>query len=195
MIKTKLSKRTVQKRRLINVFGSWLFLSAIGCSMIMMNANVNAEEISKEQIKGLDEQVQEIKSDVLAIAAELNRLEEKLLYPSDTQVAVFVSLQADDGFLLDSLAIRLNGEAVAYHLYSYRELEALKKGGVQRIYTGNLGVGQHEIQVTMLGRSKNGSDLNHSESFRIEKSVGPKAVEINLAGPGLAGETIGLKEI
>ena len=188
-------QHTVQWARLISAVGRQTFLIAIGCSMLMMSANVDAEEISKEQIKGLDEQVQEIKSDVLAIAAELNRLEERLLYPSNTQVAVFVSLQADDGFLLDSLEIRLNGEAVAYHLYSYKELEALKKGGVQRIYTGNLGTGQHEMQVTMLGRSKGGSDLSQSESFRIEKSVGPKAVEIKLAGPGLTSETIGLKEI
>ena len=195
MIQTILSQYTAQRTRFINVVSRWIFLVAIGCSMLMTSTNAVAEEISKEQIKGLDEQVQEIKSDVLAIAAELNRLEERLLFPSNTQVAVFVSLQADDGFLLDSLEIRLNGEAVAYHLYSYRELEALKKGGLQRIYTGNIGAGEHEMQVTMLGRSKGGSDLSDSASFRIEKSVGPKAVEINLAGPGHAGGTIGLKEI
>ena len=195
MLETIFSRHTVPGTGFISAAGRWMFLVAIGCSLFMTSANVDAEEISKEQIKGLDEQVQEIKSDVLAIAAELNRLEERLLYPSNTQVAVFVSLQADDGFLLDSLEIRLDGEAVAYHLYSYRELEALKKGGVQRIYTGNLVAGRHEMQVTMLGRSKGGSDLSHSESFQIEKSVGPKAVEINLAGPSLAGGTIGLKEI
>ena len=195
MIQTILSQYTAQRTRFINVVSRWIFLVAIGFSMLMTSANAVAEEISKEQIKGLDEQVQEIKSDVLAIAAELNRLEERLLFPSNTQVAVFVSLQADDGFLLDSLEIRLNGEAVAYHLYSYRELEALKKGGLQRIYTGNIGAGEHEMQVTMLGRSKGGSDLSDSASFRIEKSVGPKAVEINLAGPGHAGGNIGLKEI
>jgi len=161
----------------------------------MMSVNARAEDISKKQIKGLDEQVQEIKSDVLAIAAELNHLEERLLYPSNTQVAVFVSLKADDEFLLDSLELSMNGEAVAYHLYSYKELEALKKGGVQRIYTGNLSSGKHEMQVTMLGMSKSGNDLSHSESFWIEKTVRPKVVEINLASPGLANEAIELKEL
>lgn len=178
--------KTVSRCLLLVLFGSSLQLAAVDAA---------AEEISKEQIKGLDEQVQEIKSDVLAIAAELNRLEEKLLYPSNTQVAVFVSLQADDGFLLDGLELYLNGEAVTSHLYSYKELEALRKGGVQRIFTGNLGVGQHEVQVTMLGRSKGGNDLSHTESFRIEKSIGPKAVEISIAGPGLAGGSIALKEL
>jgi hypothetical protein len=162
---------------------------------MMMSVNARAEEISKKQIKGLDEQVQEIKSDVLAIAAELNHLEERLLYPSNTQVAVFVSLKADDEFLLDSLELSVNGEAVAYHLYSYKELEALKKGGVQRIYTGNLSSGKHEVQVTMLGKSKGGNDLSHSGRFWIEKTVRPKVVEINLASPGLANEAIELKEL
>jgi len=108
---------------------------------------------------------------------------------------VFVSLKADDEFLLDSLELSVNGEAVAYHLYSYKELEALKKGGVQRIYTGNLSSGKHEVQVTMLGKSKGGNDLSHSGRFWIEKTVRPKVVEINLASPGLANEAIELKEL
>ena len=195
MIKTIFVQHAAQARRFMKTVSRFVLLVAFGSSLQIVAVNAVAEEISKEQIKGLDEQVQEIKSDVLAIAAELNRLEERLLYPSNTQVAVFVSLQADDGFLLDGLELYLNGEAVTSHLYSYKELEALRKGGVQRIFTGNLSVGQHEIEVTMLGRTKGGNDLSHSERFRIEKSVGPKAVEISLAGPGLAGEPIVMKEL
>ena len=195
MIKAMFSYHDSREARLITAICKWLIV-VFGVSMLMMmNVNARAEEISKKQIKGLDEQVQEIKSDVLAIAAELNHLEERLLYPSNTQVSVFVSLKADDAFLLDALELRMNGEAVAYHLYSYKELEALKKGGVQRIYTGNLSSGKHEVQVTMLGQSRGGSDLSHSESFLIEKSVGPKAVEISLASPGLTNQAIELKEL
>lgn len=195
MIKAMFSYHDSKQVRLITAISKWLIV-VFGVSMLMMmSVNARAEEISKKQIKGLDEQVQEIKSDVLAIAAELNHLEERLLYPSNTQVAVFVSLKADDEFLLDSLELSVNGEAVAYHLYSYKELEALKKGGVQRIYTGNLSSGKHEVQVTMLGKSKGGNDLSHSGRFWIEKTVRPKVVEINLASPGLANEAIELKEL
>jgi len=195
MIKAKFSYHNSRQVRLITAISKWLIVVFGVSILMMMSVNARAEEISKKQIKGLDEQVQEIKSDVLAIAAELNHLEERLLYPSNTQVAVFVSLKADDEFLLDSLELSMNGEAVAYHLYSYKELEALKKGGVQRIYTGNLSSGKHEMQVTMLGMSKSGNDLSHSESFWIEKTVRPKVVEINLASPGLANEAIELKEL
>ena len=195
MVRTVLSGNNLNNSRFMSAASRWLCMALFGVAILLVSVSTRAETVSKEQIKGLDEQVQEIKGDVLAIAAELNSLEERLLYPSNTQVSVFVSLKADDAFLLDSLELRMNGEAVAYHLYSYKELEALKKGGVQRIYTGNLSSGKHEVQVTMIGKSKGGSDLNHSESFWIEKSVRPKAVEINLASPGLANEVIELKEI
>ena len=84
-----------------------------GISVLVLNVAAYGQEISKEQIKGLDEQVQEIKSDVLGIAAELNQLEEKLLYPSNTQVAVFVSLAGGETFRLDSVEVQLDGTPVA----------------------------------------------------------------------------------
>ncbi|HEY7746780.1 MAG TPA: hypothetical protein VIA07_10610, partial [Desulfuromonadales bacterium] len=114
--------------------------------MLLLTCPAYAQEVTKEQIKGLDEQIQEIKTDVLGIAAELNRLEEKLLYPSDTQVAVFVSLANGEAFRLDSVEILLGGKPVAQHLYTFKELEALQRGGVQRIYTGNIMTGEHDLQ-------------------------------------------------
>jgi len=195
MVKTMLSHRDLQHVWHMSAINRLLVMVFFGMAILLISGTGHAEEASKEQIKGLDEQVQEIKSDVLTIAAELNHLEERLLYPSNTQVAVFVSLQADDEFLLDSVEIRLNGEPVAHHIYSYKELDALRRGGVQRVYTGNLRTGKHEVQVTMLARTKGGSDLTRTESFQIEKSVKPKAVEITLSGPGLADEAIELKEL
>jgi hypothetical protein len=150
-----------------------------------LSAAAYGQEISKEQIKGLDEQVQEIKSDVLGIAAELNQLEEKLLYPSNTQVAVFVSLASGETFRLDSVEIQLDGEPVAHHLYTFKELEALRKGGVQRIYAGNVRSGEHDLQVLVLGKTGGGADIQKSERFTVNKNVGPRIVEISLAAQGI----------
>ena len=153
----------------------------LGISALLLGAAAYGQEISKEQIKGLDEQVQEIKSDVLSIAAELNQLEEKLLYPSNTQVAVFVSLAGGETFRLDSVEIQLDGKPVAHHLYTFKELEALRKGGVQRIYTGNVRSGEHDLQVRLLAKAEAGADFEKSGRFKIAKDVGPKIVEISLA--------------
>jgi hypothetical protein len=133
-------------------------------------------------MKGLDEQVQEIKSDVLSIAAELNRLEEKLLYPSNTQISLFVALKGGDAIRLDAVQIQIDGQPVARYVYSHQELEALKKGGVQRIYTGNVPTGAHRLDVSVMGKL-GGKDYSDSGSFSISKGIEPKLVGITLTGP------------
>ncbi|HTG82902.1 MAG TPA: hypothetical protein VL949_13210 [Geobacteraceae bacterium] len=158
-------------------------------SVLFLTLPAYAQDSSKEQSKGLDEQVQEIKTDVLSIAAELNQLEEKLLYPSDTQVAVFVSVAKGEKFRLDAVDIAVDGTSVAHHLYTFKELEALQKGGVQRIYVGNVRTGEHSLQVTAMGKSEGGSDFQKNESFTITKNVGPK-----LVGVVLNGKTLALKD-
>ncbi len=161
-------------------------------AMLAFALPVRAGETSKEQIKGLDEQVQDIKSDVLRIAAELNQLEEKLLYPSTTEVAVFVSLDGASKFRLDSMEIQMDGVPVTHYLYAYKELEALQKGGVQRIYTGNITSGEHGLLVLVIGKGPGGNSVRRTESFKFKKDVGPKLVEIHLAGSD--AQTIAFKD-
>lgn len=166
----------------------------LGISALLLTLPAYGQEASKEQFKGLDEQVQEIKTDVLSIAAELNRLEEKLLYPSDTQVAIFVSMAQGEKFRFDAVDIELDGKPVAHHLYTFKELEALQKGGVQRIYVGNARTGEHALQVTVIGKSEGGSDFRKGESFKFSKNIGPKLVGLVLAGNGTGGKNISLKD-
>ena len=146
----------------------------------------DAQDVSKEQMQGLDEQVQEIKSDVLNIASELGRLEEKLLYPSNTQLAIFVSLAEGETLRLDSVQIRIDGEPVARHVYSFKELEALQKGGVQRIYTGNVPTGEHRLEVSIAGKLGD-KDLSATEKFSFNKDVEPKLVGITLTTGATGG--------
>ena len=153
----------------------------------------HAQDHSGDNMRSLDGQVQEIKSDVLSIAAELNNLEERLLYPSNTQLAVFIELPQDESMRLDAVKLEIDGAMATHHIYSFKELEALQKGGVQRIYTGNVPTGDHQLTVTMLGKLKNGDDLVKSGSFSFTKDVGPKALGITLtgSGPGDAGIKVG----
>ena len=169
--------------------------TAIICVLLACLAgNALAEEVSKEQIKGLDEQVQEIKSEALGIAAALSGLEEKLLYPSNTQISLFVALAENDDFRLDAVELQIDGEVVTNHLYTFKELEALQQGGVQRLHTANIRTGEHNLQVTMMGKSPGGSEHRETADFKIEKGVGPKLVEFVLAGPGATTESITKKD-
>jgi plastocyanin len=143
------------------------------------------DEISsdQQQMRGLDEQIQEIKSDSLRMAAELNQLEEKLLYPSGTQVAIFVELAKDDTLRLDAVRLQIDGQLVAHYIYSAKELQALRKGGVQRIYVGNVATGDHKLDVLVDGKLEGGADFSRTGQFTFRKEVKPKLVGLTLAGP------------
>jgi hypothetical protein len=149
----------------------------------------------QRQMRDLDEQVQQTKSDVLSIAAELNQLEEKLLYPSGTQVAIFVALAKGDELRLDAVRLQIDGQLVAHYIYSAKELEALRKGGVQRIYVGNVATGDHKLNVLVDGKLKSGSDFNRTEHFTFHKEVKPKLVELTVAGPDAGSTPITLGEL
>jgi len=164
-----------------------IFPSLLLCACV---ATLNAQELSGGEMQSLDNQVQEIKSDVLNISSELSILEERLLYPSNTQVAVFVTLEKGENFRLDAVQVEIDGELATHHIYSFNELEALQKGGVQRIFTGNIPTGDHQLNVTMLGKLKSGEDFTESDSFTFAKNVKPKALGVTLAGPGLGKNVI-----
>lgn len=149
----------------------------------------------QRQMRDLDEQVQQTKSDVLSIAAELNQLEEKLLYPSGTQVAIFVALTKGNEMRLDAVRLQIDGQLVAHYIYSAKELEALRKGGVQRIYVGNVATGDHQLNVLVDGKAKGGADFNRTDHFTFHKEVKPKLVELRVAGPDSGSTPITLGEL
>lgn len=153
-------------------------------------AQASAQENAQEEMRSLDEQVQEVKTDVLTIARDLALLEERLLYPSDTQLAVFVEMSADD-FRLDAVRIEIDGSAVAHHIYSFKELEALQGGGVQQVYTGNVTTGSHQMTVAVNGKLANGRDFSTSETFSFSKDIDPRLLGLTLAA-GAGGASIAL---
>jgi hypothetical protein len=153
-------------------------------------------EITPEQrqMRGLDEQIQEIKSDALRMSAEMSQLEEKLLYPSGTQVAIFVALAKGDTMRLDAVRLQIDGQLVAHYIYSAKELQALRKGGVQRIYVGNVSTGDHKLDVLIDGKLEGGADFSRTGEFTFRKEVKPKLVGLTLAGPRSSNIPIALGE-
>ena len=164
-----------------------------------LQSAVRVREPSQEQIpsdqrqmRGLDEQIQEIKSDALRMSAELSQLEEKLLYPSGTQVAIFVELAKGDTMRLDAVRLQIDGQLVAHYIYSAKELQALRKGGVQRIYVGNVTTGDHKLEVLVDGKLEGGADFSRTGQFTFRKEVKPKLVGLTLAGPRSGNASIAL---
>jgi hypothetical protein len=128
----------------------------------------------------LDQDIQTLKQDVLALNRELFILEEELLYPAGTQVAVFVSLDVGKFFSLDSVQLKIDDKVVSNYLYTEREVEALHRGGVQRLYMGNLKAGEHELIAIYTGKGPNGRDYRRGASHVMTKAMGPKYIELKI---------------
>ena len=130
--------------------------------------------------RGLDEQIQGLKKDAVDLNKDLFVLEEELLFPANTQVAVFVSMDVGDFFALDSITLKIDDREVSNYLYTPREVAALVKGGVQRLYVGNLRAGSHELVAFFNGKGPNERDYRRGASVKFEKGVGAKYLELKI---------------
>lgn len=130
--------------------------------------------------QALDEEVQQLKQDAVDLNRELFMLEEELLFPANTQVAVFLSMDVGEFFALDSVQLKIDGREVGNYLYTQREAEALLKGGVHRVYLGNLKVGEHELVALFTGKGPNEREYRRGASARFAKAVGAKYLELKI---------------
>jgi len=130
--------------------------------------------------KGLDEEIQGLKKDVVDLNKDLFVLEEELLFPANTQVAIFVSMDVGEFFAVDNVTLKIDQKEVANYLYTPREAEALMKGGVQRLYLGNLKVGEHELVAFFTGKGPNERDYKRGATLKFEKGIGAKYLELKI---------------
>jgi hypothetical protein len=130
--------------------------------------------------RSLDEDTQTLKKDVVDLNRDLFVLEEELLFPANTQVAVYVSMDVGEFFALDSITLKIDNKEVTNYLYTPREVDALLKGGVQRLYLGNLKVGNHELVAFFSGKGPDNRDYRRGASLKFDKSIGAKYLELKI---------------
>ena len=142
-------------------------------------ADEGAEQ--RTEFRTLDEDTQDLQKQVLDLNRDLFLLEEELLFPSNTQTAVFVSMDVGEFFGLDSVELKIDDKVVANYLYTERESEALIKGGVQRLFIGNLKAGEHELVAVFTGQGPHTRDYRRGASLMFEKGIGPKYIELTIS--------------
>jgi hypothetical protein len=135
----------------------------------------------RAEFRTLDEDVQDLKKQALDLNRDLFLLEEELLFPSNTQTAVFVSMDVGEFFGLDSVELKIDDKDVANYLYTERESDALLKGGVQRLFIGNLKAGEHELVAVFTGQGPHTRDYRRAASLVFEKGIGPKYIELTIS--------------
>ncbi len=167
--------------RSVNIIVALLIL-AIWLGMALA-ASASAATTGGEatQADSVDLDVQTLKKELVDLNKDLFKLEEALLYPASTQVAVFVSVDVGTFFALDSVTLKVDDKEVTNYLYTEREVQALHRGGVQRLYLGNLKAGEHELIALFTGKGPHERDYRRGTTLRIEKGVGASYVELKIS--------------
>lgn len=149
-----------------------LVAALLGAASVTATAADNTTDLQQE--------IQAIKQLTLELNRELFILEEELLYPSNTRLAVFLSLDVGEFFALDAVKLTIDGTVVTNYLYTDRQLDALQRGGVQRLYMGNIKAGEHEIIAVFTGKGPEGRDYRRATQLVVEKTAGAKHLELKI---------------
>lgn len=157
-------------------------LVCVICAGSVASGNAWAADVpaGDTDYKPLDQQVQSLQQEIIDVNRDLFTLEEELLYPATTQVSVFVSMDIGEFFQLDSVQLKIGDKEVANYLYTQREVEALKRGGVQRLYIGNLKLGDHELVAFFNGKGPHDRDYRRGANLKFKKGIGPKYIELKI---------------
>jgi hypothetical protein len=135
---------------------------------------------AQESVNALSTDIQDLKKSVIALNKNLRVLEEDLLFPSNTQINVFLSLDVGKYFTLESVKLELDGKVVTSHIYSDKELVALAKSGIHKLHMANLSVGKHSLSAFFTGIGPNGREYKRGTTLKINKESGPKYVELRI---------------
>ncbi len=139
-----------------------------------------AEAQSRDKFRSLDQDVQSLKKEVLDLNRDLFLLEEELLFPANSQVAFFISMDVGEYFELDSVNLKINGKEVANYLYTEREVGALLRGGVHRVHMANLKTGDHELIAVFTGKGPHTRDYRRGATLTFSKGIGAKYMELEI---------------
>ena len=159
----------------------YFLLSIFAAVAVSMAAFADDAPEPVAERSALDSEVQSLRRDVVDLNRDLFMLEEDLLFPASTQIAVFVSMDIGTFFALDSVQVKVDDKEVANYLYTERELEALKRGGVHRLWLGNLKAGKHEVVAYFTGQGTHERDYKRGTTLAVEKGVGAKYVELKIS--------------
>jgi len=153
--------------------------------LLALPPGILADELTKELVgnsdsRAMTNEMEDIKKELLALRRDLVILEEDLLFPASSQVAVFVSMDVGELFQLDAVTLKINNKSVTHHLYTEKQVEALYRGGVQKLYIGNVAQGENTVTAFFTGLGPSGRDYRRASTVTFEKTFEPAFVELQV---------------
>jgi hypothetical protein len=154
-----------------SILNSLIFCLAV---MVTLDTYGNSEPLDGSAKKA----EQSLEAELLQLNARLQLLEEDLLYPASSRVAIYLSMDLGELFALDAVTLKLNGKDVTHHLYTERQVNALYKGGVQKLYVGNAKQGMNRLTAFFTGKGPHDRDYKRATTLEFEQSFEPVFVEL-----------------
>jgi hypothetical protein len=143
-----------------------------------------------ENLNAIVTEAEKIKKGIIELNQRLYQFEEELLYPSNTQLAVFLSYAENIAFVLDSVELSLDDKLVSSSLYQESELSALKNGGIQRIYLGSLEDGKHKLAVQFNGKGRNDRYFRRKKALNFVKEEQARFIQLIVSEDRTTGEPL-----
>ena len=150
------------------------------CALALAPVSAADKAGGSAAFRSLDGRVQDLKQETLDLNRDLFVLEEELLFPASTQMAVFLSMDVGTFFQLDAVELKIDDKVVTNYLYTERENAALQRGGVQRLYLGNVRTGKHELVAFFTGKGTHNRDYRRGTTLTFEKTTESKFVELQI---------------
>ncbi|MGX5173747.1 AraC family transcriptional regulator [Aliikangiella sp. IMCC44653] len=155
----------------------------VPCLIILISFAGSASALSESESSSeitTAEKLENLKKDVLSVNRDLFILEEDLLFPASTQVAVYLSMDIGQFFSLDNVKLKIDDKDVTHYLYTENDTKALLKGAIQKLYVGNLSVGEHEVVAIVIGTGPYKRDFRKAVAFKFTKDSEASALEIQI---------------
>ncbi|MFT4809283.1 MAG: hypothetical protein ACI9LX_002630 [Paraglaciecola sp.] len=169
-------------------------ISLIVGLLLSISLNVNAQQDNHQKNqpanKTVAEQLQQLRKEVVALNRDLFVLEEDLLFPSSTQAVVYLSMDVGAYFNLDAVELRINDKVVTYHLYTEKQIQALYKGGVQKLHIDNLAQGEHQLSAFFIGKGPQNREYKRATSITFIKTAEAKSLELSIIDSSLKQQPV-----
>jgi len=165
---------TYYRQRLTGFYTLYIFT----LFLLLMLALVTASPAYSESGGKPAVDTEALTSEAVDLISRLNRLEQQLFYPTHTRVSVFLSVAENSQARLHSASLKIDDNSVTDHIYTQKETGALNAGGIQRLYTGNIMMGKHRLQVSVREAQKDGSVRLHELEYKFSKNDHAENIEI-----------------
>jgi hypothetical protein len=142
------------------------------------SAKSNTDQPETDSFRELDIEAEKLLRQVLDLSSDIEIIDEQHTYPPKNQLLVLVTLQPSKFFELDYVELEVDGQVVAAHPYTEKDIAAMVRGGGHRLYLANLPAGTHELKAKFTGKVPRDPDYQREASFKFISGVDRTLIEL-----------------